>query len=181
MWDTYQSLYGAKLPVDVWNIHNFILKERLGDYGAGIPPGLAAETGMLYDSDLTHVDMGLFDSQIRAFRQWMKDRGEQNKPLYVTEYGVLYWHEGLDDPQIVQEFMLSTFDYFLNTRDCALGYAADGCRLVQRWAWYSLDDNGTLFGFNTHAAWFDPATRQITAAGAKVRGWSLAHMTETAE
>jgi len=27
IWDTYQNLYGHEMPVDVWNIHNFILSE----------------------------------------------------------------------------------------------------------------------------------------------------------
>ena len=36
--------------------------------------------------------------------------------------------------------MIQTFDYFLNTKDCNLGYAADQCRLVQRWNWYSFNE-----------------------------------------
>lgn len=176
VWNTYQQRYGTIMPVDVWNVHNFILKERAGDYGAGIPPGSDAWQGVVYSTDRTHVDMTIFDQQIRAFRAWMKERGQQNKPLIVSEYGVLYWHEGLEDPQVVQDFMIKTFDYFLNTRDCSLGYPADDCRLVQRWAWYSLDDKGISSGFNQYGALFDPITRRITGTGEKFRTYSLTNM-----
>lgn len=175
-WNTYQQRYGASMPVDVWNVHNFILKERAGDYGAGIPPGSNAWQGVVYPTDRTHIDMTIFDQQIRAFRSWMKERGQQNKPLIVSEYGVLYWHEGLEDPDLVQDFMLKTFVYFLNTRDCSLGYPADDCRLVQRWAWYSLDDTGLTSGFNKYGALFDPVTRKITGTGEKFRTYSLANI-----
>lgn len=180
-WNAYQQRYGSPMPVDVWNVHNFILKEDINDYGASIPPGSTAQTGVLYPTEVggdnTHVSMTIFDQQIRAFRAWMKDRGQQNKPLIVSEYGVLYQHiTAADTPEEVQDFMLKTFDYFLNTRDCNLGYPADGCRLVQRWAWYSFNDDGTLFGFNPHGNFFNPKTYQITSTGVRFREYSLANL-----
>jgi hypothetical protein len=177
-WDAYATRYGSLMPVDVWNVHNFILKERSGDYGAEIPPGSDASEGATYRTDWSHVDMDIFDAQIRAFRQWMRDRGQQNKPLIVSEYGVLYGHDGMEDPDVVQKFMLATFDYFLNTKDCGLGYAADGCRLVQRWAWYSLDDDGRSFGHNRYGALFDPNTLQITNLGRKFAEYAMSHYQE---
>jgi hypothetical protein len=51
--------------------------------------------------------------------------------------------------------------------DTQLGDPSDGYRLVQRWAWYSLDDQlwdpGTGVGFNGNL--FDPETAQITVFG----------------
>ncbi len=176
VWNTYQQQYGTPMPVDVWNVHNFILKERADDYGAGIPPGSNALQGVVYPTDRTHIDMTIFDQQIRAFRGWMKERGQQNKPLIVSEYGVLYWHDGLEDPQLVQNFMIQTFDYFLHTKDCTLGYPADDCRLVQRWAWYSLDDKGTTSGLNQYGALFDPTTLRITGTGERFRTYSLTNI-----
>lgn len=181
VWNAYQQRYGTLMPVDVWNVHNFILKEQLNDYGAGIPPGSNALQGVVHDSDRTHVDMTIFDQQIRAFRSWMKARGQQDKPLIVSEYGVLYWHEGLEDLNIVQTFMIQTFDYFLETRDCYLGYPVDDCRLVQRWAWYSLDDTGVSSGFNRYGALFDPASRQITPTGERFRTYSLMNISRLAQ
>jgi hypothetical protein len=176
VWNAYQSRYGQAMPVDVWNIHNFILKERLGDYGASVPPGASATVGVTYDTDLKHVDLDIFKQQVVTFRQWLKDKGQQQKPLYVSEYGVLYWHDGMDNPTLVQNFMLGTFDYFLNAADCNLGYGADGCRLVQRWAWYSLDDVALGSTFNPHAGLFYPSQRTITPTGEQFRAYSLANL-----
>jgi hypothetical protein len=164
-------------------VHNFILQEQLWSYGAGIPPGIDAETGVVYASDSSHIDMTIFDNQIRAFRQWMKDRGQQNKPLIVSEYGVLYpdGTRGIDfGPAVVQDFMIKSFDYFLYTKDCNLGLASDDCRLVQRWAWFCLAGVGPEWGINNNVALFDANTRQITATGIKYREWSLLHLHELA-
>ncbi len=181
VWDAYKQNYSTStMPVDVWNVHNFILQERLNYHGASIPPGSTAVDGTVY-LDAQHVDMAIFDGQIRAFRQWMKDRGQQEKPLIVSEYGVLYRHiEQTDTAEEVQAFMVQTFDYFLYNRDCTLGYQADDCRLVQRWAWFSLDDVGTWSGFNEFSALFDPSTKQITGTGDRYRTYSLTNLSRLA-
>jgi len=60
--------------------------------------------------------------------------------------------------------MLATFDYFLTASDPSLGYVSDCNKLVQGWAWYSLDDEY----FEDHASYshlFDPDTKQITGLG----------------
>lgn len=170
VWDHYQSAYSTTMPVDVWNVHNFIIQEKAKDWGADIPPGIEAQVGAYVGHPETHIDMQIFDEQIRAFRQWMKERGEQQKPLVVSEYGVLYYNGlmGLPDrPSYVQDFMVATFDYFYKTKDCTLGLASDGCRLVQQWNWYSLDD--TWGNFNPYSRLYDPNTRQITATGERFR------------
>ena len=72
IWDAYQQQFGTSMPVDVWNVHNFIFREKScvtypGDcWGADIPPGSSASTGALY-SDADHVNMVIFDQHIRAF------------------------------------------------------------------------------------------------------------------
>lgn len=170
VWDSYQATYSTTMPVDVWNVHNFIIQEKAKTWGADIPPGVDAQEGAYVDHPETHIDMTIFDEQIRAFRQWMKARGQQEKPLVVTEYGVLF-HNGLmglpNQASYVQEFMIDTFDYFYQTRDCDLGLTSDGCRLVQQWNWYSLDD--TWGNFNPYSRLFDPETKQITATGERFR------------
>ncbi len=183
IWDSYQATYSTTMPVDVWNVHNFIIREKAKEWGAEIPPGINAQEGAYtVGPNTTHIDMTIFDQQIRAFRQWMKDRGQQEKPLIVSEYGVLYSNKliGLckgteeeinicnnNDPSYVQNFMVSTFDYFYLTKDCTLGMPSDGCRLVQQWNWYSLDD--TWGNFNIHSRLFDPNTTNITATGERYR------------
>jgi hypothetical protein len=67
----------------------------------------------------------------------------------------------------VNRFMSATFDFFQNATDPELGDPNDDYRLVQRWAWLSLDippyDPETNTGFNGNL--FDPETRSITAFG----------------
>ncbi len=171
VWNAYAARYGENMPVDVWNIHNFILKEACDDYGADVPPGYNGCYGRDY-ADYKHDDMEIFDTQIRYFRQWMKNRGQQNKPLIVSEYGILYEHAGLENRERVKTFMLGTFDYFMNTKDCDLGYLADDCRLVQRWAWYSLDDTR----FNRYAYLINPDTGGLTYLGHAYADYAKQHL-----
>ena len=189
MWDAYQQQYGGPMPVDVWNVHNFILREVHYAYGADIPPGFDDDDtrATVYENDWTHIDLALFDQQIRAFRGWMAERGQQEKSLIVSEYGVLYRHcatwrwtgteyvcdQTFNDEQVVVDFMLATFDYFLDERDCTLGYGADGCRLVQQWLWFSLDQ--PTDGYNLHTRLYDSANDSLTPAGIAYREWVAAH------
>lgn len=184
VWDTYHNLYGTDMPVDIWNVHNFIIREKKNEYGGDIPPGLPDNptVGLYTDNDWTHIDHTIFSQQIHAFRQWMKDRGQQDKPLIVSEYGMLYHHcverdkngnctKDLNNKDVALGFMTWTFDYFLHERDCTLGPASDNCNLVQRWTWFGLDIVGTdskgnlSFGHNEHTSLFNSTTLQMTEAG----------------
>ena len=148
VWETYQDLYGEPMPVDVWAVHGFILREAPTGWGAGIPPGLESYAGLGMDYKIRdHDDMQIFAEQIVRFRQWMADHGQREKPLLVPEYGILMWSDILDedgedfsDDRVIA-FMHATFDYFRTATDPDIGYPADDNRLVQAWAWYSLDDN----------------------------------------
>jgi hypothetical protein len=97
------------MPVDVWNMHLYILPERqldgspsgVGHIALGTDPNLA-----IYQSDGTaamcgdpadnvycfaeHDDIDIFADQVRAMRRWMKTHGQQHKPLILTEFGMLY-------------------------------------------------------------------------------------------
>ncbi|MBM4430623.1 MAG: DNRLRE domain-containing protein, partial [Chloroflexi bacterium] len=147
----YQATYGQPMPVDVWNIHMQILREKRGSYGCDIPAGLTEGSGRLYDWT-QNADIGIFRQLVEEFRTWMKQKGFQNKPLIISEYGVLYPPEYGYTPAVVNAFMNATFDYLLTAIDANLGYPADGYRLVQRWLWYSLNeqpyDLSTGKGFN---------------------------------
>lgn len=159
----YQSLFGEKIPVDVWNVHGFILRERVDSWGCQVPCGLSATQGKLYDID-DHDDMEIFIEQIVRFRRWMKDNGERNKPLIVSEYGILLPLALGYDQDRVERFMLATFDYFTTATSGSLGYPEDGNRLVQAWAWYSLDHKN-FGGYKSYGHLFDPDTRRITPLG----------------
>ncbi len=183
VWSEYQRLYGQAMPVDVWNVHNFVLREvkpglslerllqcsrggrELGAWGAGIPPGFENQVDCGLWIEIDELDrMDLFQEQIVRFRRWMRDHGQRDKELIISEYAILFPEELGYGFERVRNYMVATFDYFLNARDSNLGVPADGNRLVQRWAWYSLDD--TSFGWGrTWGALFDPDTNQITPMG----------------
>lgn len=138
--EAYQSEYGASMPVDVWNVHNFILREERSSWGVDIPPGMHEDTGQLREI-ADHDDLAIFRQQIVGFRRWMKERGQQEKRLIVTEYGILMPAEYGFPPAAVERFMLATFDYLQSAADVDLGLPEDGYRLVQRWSWFSLADD----------------------------------------
>lgn len=191
VWNKYKEYYGVEMPVDVWNVHAFVVSEECRQetsglicYGGGVPPGANTLQGDYLGQDWKHIDRTTFEKQIRAFRGWMKDRGQQKKPLIVTEYGVLYVETAcingcpnpaqynLKDPDVIHSFMLWTFDYFLNARDCNLS-EIDDCHLVQEWAWFSLED--VQWEFNPYTTLFDRATREIQPAGEKFRDYTNAN------
>lgn len=144
--DEYLARYGTKLPVDMFNIHGFILRED-DTWGAGVPQGLEAyaSLGRLYEVP-DHGNLAIFKQQIIDFRRWMAERGYRDTPLVVSEYGILmapdYDAGGgrVYDSEFVTEFMLGTFEFFMSARDDKTGYPSDDNRLVQAWAWYSLND-----------------------------------------
>jgi hypothetical protein len=159
----YERLFGEKIPVDVWNVHGFILRERVDSWGCQIPCGLSATQGKLYGID-DHDNMTIFTEQIVRFRQWMKDNGERNKPLIVSEYGILFPIQLGYDEARVERFMIATFDYFRTATSGSLGYPADANRLVQAWCWYSLDHKN-FEGWESYGHLFDPDTKGITPLG----------------
>ncbi len=174
----YRAYYNEPLPADVWSIHNYILCETCYPTPApGEPPwGWGAcfvpdwpdressRSIATFYSVYDHWNMNIFTQRIRTFRQWMYDNGYRNHPLLIPEYGVLFY-EGLVYSGSIydiksREFMYAGFDWMQTAGDPLIGYRPDGGRLVQGWAWYSLDHGdypgGTLF---------DPLTLQPTVMG----------------
>ena len=135
----YKNRYGVAMPIDVWTLHAFILPEN-NVWGASIPLGLEAfaNEGMQYELE-DHDNITIFRNNIIAFRQWMADRGYRDKPLLITEYGILLSTLHGFSYAKVKSFMLASFDFFLTSTDAAIGYPADNNRLVQAWSWFSLN------------------------------------------
>jgi hypothetical protein len=155
------------MPVDVWNIHNQILQEVRGDWGADIPPGFdGIDQGVLHDVQ-DNDDIEIFKQQIRDFRAWMSAKGYGGWPLIITEFGVLMPIEFGFDLDRVNAFMDATFEFLETATSTDWGYEPDGYRLVQRWAWFSLDnppyDPDIPMTFNGNL--FDPYTTGITGYG----------------
>lgn len=172
IWDTYLEEYGMSMPVDIWNFHVYILPEvnqngeinGIASVALGTDPALAikesgGDPNKCAQADVycyaEHDDMNVFNQQVRAMRQWMKNHGQQNKPLILTEYSILYPYE-VDNgscflrdefgncftPTRVNNYMNNTFDYLQSTKDANLGYSLDNNRLVQQWLWFSIRYSG---------------------------------------
>lgn len=97
VWNTYLKKYGTSMPVDVWNMHLYILSET-GDGDAhialGTDPALAIGHSFNCADPNTycyaeHDSLTLFAEQVVRMRQWMADHGERNKPLILSEYSLL--------------------------------------------------------------------------------------------
>ncbi len=155
----YQEQFGKPMPVDVWNVHAFILREERDSWGVGIPPGMTEDTGSLYEIT-DHADLAIFRQQIVDFRRWMAERGFRDRPLVVSEYGILMPESYGFSPDAVAGFMADTFDFFLTAADAERGYPADDNRLVQAFCWYSNSD--TVY---PTPSLFDPQTQGITPVG----------------
>lgn len=144
----YTLLYGTPMPVDVWNIHAYILPENCSS-GAGYPVGLSDFTGARgCDYWSKHGDIATFKAQVLNFRQWLKAQGYGDKPLIISEFGILLSAAYGYDNNRVATYMLQAMDWMLTYGDCEIGLVSDSCRLVQKFAWFSLNFdavNGELF------------------------------------
>jgi hypothetical protein len=173
----YKTRYNEPLPADLWSIHSYILCEKCYPYNIPSEPFAwgacwvpdwpsrsASEPYATFYSVYDHWDMNIYTERIETFRQWMADNGYRNHPLVIPEYGVLFYeglvYSGATYDAISREFMYDGFDWMQTARDPLTGYRPDDGRLVQGWAWFSLDHGdypgGTLF---------DPYTHQPTAMG----------------
>ncbi len=177
--DTYQAEYGELPPTDLWVTHSYILCEdcyptpHSGDpfaWGACYVPDWPSQNAgrgiTTYYSVYDHWDVNIFASRIITLRQWMADRGYRNQPLLISEYGILFYDALIQgtlhqDPDAVnREFMQQTFDWMRTARDPDIGYPEDDNRLVQRWAWFSLEHGGYPGG-----SLFNPATNEPEYVG----------------
>jgi hypothetical protein len=155
----YQERYGEPMPVEMWHIHNFILREERGSWGVDIPPGMDEQMGMLFEVQ-DNDSLTLFREQVITFRRWMAQHGWHNVPLVISEYGIPMPEDYGFDFARVHRFMTATMDFLLTAADPQLGYAPDAYRLVQRWAWFSMGDEQYPTGNLT-----DPETGALTPLG----------------
>ncbi|MCA9935512.1 MAG: hypothetical protein H6662_13180 [Ardenticatenaceae bacterium] len=163
--DTYQAEYGTPMPIDIWTVHAFVLREEAGSWGVGIPPGMGGAGARLYEiSD--HGNLDIIKQNLVEFRAWMAGRGYQERPLAVTEYGIVMPHDYGFSPEMVADFMVRSFDYFVNAGN-GTGYGADNGRLVQWWFWFSLYEGQEGYGTGNL---YDAATNQLTPLG-----WTFAN------
>jgi hypothetical protein len=152
----------ASALIDFWAPHGFLLNEIPGGWGSGVPPGFSNDhkDAVRITNFSNSYNINNFSARVESFRSWMKGIGEQNKPLWITEYGNLF--PPIDKPggpdwinvsdSTTTTYMLKTFDFLLNTTDTNTGLPSDNNKLVQRWFWYSLND----YRYNYGGSLFDP-------------------------
>ena len=175
VWDSYREQYGTTMPVDVWNMHIYILAERFPDgrpaeanialgtdpdlaiWGSGLVPSACARDDVYCYAE--HDDMDVFAQQVIWMRQWMKAKGQQDKPLILSEYSLLFDYEIdppdscflMDEfgecftPERVAQFVTDSFAYLETATDQNIGFPADNNRLVQQWLWFTVNWEGRNF------------------------------------
>lgn len=155
VWDTYASLYHEQMPVDVWNMHIYVLPEVNGI--ANVALGTSSSLAIVYGISHTvsgldqyytygdHDKLSAFTTQVTRMRQWMKDHGQQDKPLLLSEFGLLFDEWVTDEfgnnftSARATTFLTKTFNYLATATDDNLGMPSDNNRLVQQWAWFSAN------------------------------------------
>ncbi len=157
--DAYQTEFGEPMPIDVWTIHAFILREEADSWGVGVPPGMTGELGRLYELE-DHADVAIVEEFMVDMRQWMAARGYGERPLLVTEFGILMPADYGFSDEVVDRYMGETLALFNSLRG-EYGLATDDGRLVQQWFWYILYDGDQYPRGNL----LDPTTGQLTAVG----------------
>jgi len=120
---------------------------------------------------LDNDNIEIFKQQIKDFRKWMWTKGERDKPLIISEYGILMPEVWGFDYDRVKTFMIASFDYLTTATHDSWGYPPDDNKLVQRWVWYSLNDDDFEDKYPSHHHLFDPTTKQITALGLDYRNY----------
>ena len=165
----YERLYGEKMPVDWWNVHGYVLREERGSWGADIPPGFNDSSGLIIEPN-QHGDLLLFEQGLRSFRAWMAQNGYRDRPLALTEFGLLMGDDFGYTIDVRTAYLTSTFEWLNAATDSQTGYPADGNRLVQRWAWFSLGDEVYPL-----ADLVDLPNGKLTQLGLAFRGFVLNH------
>lgn len=169
--DTYEETYGQRMPIDVWNVHAFTLREEAGEWGIGIPPGMDDELAILYEIE-DHDNLEVFAQNIIDFREWMARRGYADRPLLVSEYGFLMPFDFGYTPEDVATFLQGSFEFMLTARNDT-GFAQDNGRLVQWWLWFIL--SGPPGDEFSASYLYDRESGQLTAAGEAYREFVPAH------
>lgn len=165
---SYESRYGEPMPVDLWSIHAFTLREEVDSWGIGIPPGRPETAGQLFEID-DHGDADIFIQHVGDFRLWLAENGYRSIPLAVTEFGILLPADYGFPEELVANYLRETIEFMRTARSDETGLPSDDNRLVQFWFWYSLYDDGSYPTGNL----YDPAIDALTPLGEAYRDYVM--------
>ncbi len=113
--EAYHQAHGAYPRIDAWNVHNYVL-----------------------EPDHSQLDQDVFRQRLIAFRTWMSHIGEDDKPLVLSEFGVLMGQERHDTryepPEAINAYIHETVRWLHETD------------YVQSWAWFASHTSGLFNG-----------------------------------
>jgi hypothetical protein len=113
--ENYRAAFGRHPSVDGWSVHNYLLDTC---------------------ADATNAEK--FKARLTTFKNWMTRAGESGKPLFLTEYGVLYGNGCCECPLIAPAetiaFMQETTRWLIQSRT------------AQAWAWFAVRTGGRFNG-----------------------------------
>jgi hypothetical protein len=140
--NAYTTTYGIPMPVDIWTIHDQTLGgSETNHWPVGLPTGTSAEYHPWVCGQANSFnDVNRFKNHVTAFRTWMKSQGYQNKPLWISEYGVLTGEHYGCTQQMIGAYLVETMEWMNNVTSASIGQPGDDYKLVQRWLWYSMND-----------------------------------------
>lgn len=125
------------MPIDVWTVHVYVLREQRDSWGIGIPPGFdGVNDGVLHEID-DHNNHAIANQMIVDFRAYMNRKGYRQAPLAITEFGILLPEDFGFTPDVVADYMRNTINFYLSAAN-GTGFSADNNKLVQQWFWFSL-------------------------------------------
>lgn len=144
--DAYAATHnGARMPMDFWTIHEQILggSEYPNNWPVGIGAPRAGENE--YHSWECNKsggpdDVRQFKNDVIRFRQWMNEKGYRETPLWISEYGVLSGDSYNCTQKAIGQYLVQTMEWLNTATDASIGLPDDENRLVQRWLWYSMND-----------------------------------------
>jgi len=137
--EAYRERYSRYPQVDGWNIHNYILEAGMDSY-----------------------DVSEFSRRILAFGRWMESIGDGDKPLFLTEFGVLYGNgccdRPVDAPEKLEAFMRDAIEWLQESK------------AVTAWAWFATYTrlyNGSLMTEDGQLNTLGEMYRDLVLAGAR--------------
>ncbi len=195
MWQAYLDEYGTAMPVDVWNMHIYILPEAeldgkpngIASVALGTDPALAKRGPGQHYSQCSnpdiycfaeHDDLSIFAEQVLAMRKWMYEHGQRLKPLILSEFSILLPYEqdpggcfvqdeygNCFTPARVKNFLNGSMSYLETAVHPKYGLPYDKNRLVQQWNWFSV----WSYGVGNVSNLVDPQSGALTTIGQAFR------------
>lgn len=92
VWNAYRSRYGVDIPVDVWNVHTYVVNEMVHEWGPDLPTGFENAVGYTDEQWQETPLAGASGGTVHASRT----RGARSYFAFGGVQATLYLHTGPD-------------------------------------------------------------------------------------